>query len=150
MVDPCSYFLRAGLLVLRHQMERGFATRMLQLGLVLVSTGEQNARGPIGFAPPNGTRVCNPHLQHGLVLVSTGEQNARGPFGLAAATGACACGSRRAIRSRSIWLACSNDAHLPARAPACGGRRGWGHQWVRLWRGRLPALAAALPCVACR
>jgi hypothetical protein len=39
--------------VMRHQMERGFATRMLQHGHALVDRGEQNARGPIGFCGIN-------------------------------------------------------------------------------------------------
>jgi hypothetical protein len=49
---PSLLLLRAGLLVLAHQMERGFATRPLQQGPMLVDRGEQNARGPCGFAPP--------------------------------------------------------------------------------------------------
>jgi hypothetical protein len=40
-------------LVLRHQMDRGFATRLLQQGPVLADRGEQNARGPIGFCGIN-------------------------------------------------------------------------------------------------
>jgi hypothetical protein len=46
--------LGAGLLVLRHQMERGFAIRPLQHGKVLVDRGEQHARGPIGGPAATG------------------------------------------------------------------------------------------------
>jgi hypothetical protein len=35
---------------------------LLQHASALAETGEQHARGPFGFAPPNGTRVCNPPL----------------------------------------------------------------------------------------
>jgi hypothetical protein len=46
LVYPCSYFLGAGLLVVRHQMERGFATRLLQHGPVLAERAQQALRGP--------------------------------------------------------------------------------------------------------
>jgi hypothetical protein len=63
-------------LVLRHQMERGFVTRLLQHGPVLVERGAAGAARSIGL------------LQHGPVLADTGEQDARGPIGFAPPQGA--------------------------------------------------------------
>jgi hypothetical protein len=125
MIYPCSYFLGARLLMVRHHMDRaapaapaatwagaggkGRSRRCavhwhLQQRQAQTEAGEQHARGPFGFAPPNGARVCNPPaatwacacgergaagaarsvvlLQRGSALADTGEQHARGPFEL--------------------------------------------------------------------
>jgi hypothetical protein len=45
--------------VMRHQMDRGFATRLLLQGPVFVSMGEQNARGPFGLPFATGASACD-------------------------------------------------------------------------------------------
>jgi hypothetical protein len=52
-------------------------------------TGEQNARGPFGSAPPNGARVCNPPV----------------------ATWACACGKGRSWRC-AVHCFCTKGQRL--------------------------------------